>query len=754
MQVLLQGSVDRNVISLVNKSIGLSSCLLLQQHSRYHQNQTSLFCSIQLWSAYTVQLLPHIQTAAPRSHLNPSRQTTMADSDSPLIQALPPVSDYITYLTIVEYNLKQENLPLLHKILQDETLTINIGWDLVHLLVPYLPESEQCLQDIARLGNPREVILKVTEVLRLIEYQDEDEDDDPEEDNDDAQAGANVIPSQADASTYPLKTAPTTDGTSAAGKAQAVEVPPPLPLQVSQFVALLSMLEILHPRIKTKYPSRFLSTTLQAILASFSNSSSHREEMVQAIVQTVRAVSGVRRPALPSRKSSGMLSGISKMSEAPAADPEGTAGLEVSAEEKALERKLLQSFITHVLEEYMLNLSSHDDVPGMAWCSRIMEKVHPERNIPESKTFASRFAEEEGLHRRIDAIGQLVMLSQDLKVKDEDLLAAIMTEEKMPETAGDEDEPPGSPEDIPLSRLGSLLLYSARQVSAVLYNRPLSSKTPFELFPHHQELLKHGLSSPGMGTGQLGTEPEALIDSVLALGLVSLERNQIGEPKNDEQFNEYLQVIALLSSNCPNSNLRGHAHYLTSTVLRSQPDDNARLAFIRDTLEHCPFENLKVAAVGWIKGETIEANPMASMPGHSHETESGDSVFAKPLALDSLAPFLFPSLEADLITTPVQDAWMTFQTNVSFYLSSLNFLFLLLHAEHIRESLAIADLWKDADIAGSFLQPLRDAKKRYEEALRDGGELESERSESVVAELALLETTVGRVTAAVGNLNQ
>ncbi|CZT23679.1 uncharacterized protein RCC_09393 [Ramularia collo-cygni] len=674
----------------------------------------------------------------------------MADSESPLIQALPPVSDYITYLTIVEYNLKPENLPILHKILQDETLTINIGWDLVHLLVPYLPESEHCLQDIARLGNPREVILKVTEVLRLIEYQ-EDEADEQDAHDDDAQAGASVGRSQADTSTYPLKTATVTGSV---GTAQAVELPPPLPLEVSQFVALLSMLEILHPRIKTKYPSRFLSTSLQAILASFSNSQSHREEMVQAIVRAVRAVSGVQRPALPSRKSSAMLGSVPKTTDSPAADPEGTAGLEVSAEEKALEKKLLQAFIAHVLEEYMLNLSSHDEVPGMAWCSRIMEKVHPERNIPASKTFASRFAEEESLHRRIDAIGQLVMLSQDLKLADNDLLTASMVDENMPETAGYEDEPPASAEDIPLSRLGSLLLYSARQASTILYDRQSYAGAPFELFPHHQELLKHGLSSPGMGTGQLGTEPEALIDSVLALGLVSLERNQIGEPRSDEQFNEYLQVIALLSSNCPNSNLRGHAHYLTTTVLRSQPDDAARLSFIRDTLEHCPFENLKVAAVGWIKGETIEANPMVSMHSHSHETESSESVFAKPLALDSLAPFLFPSLQAELNVAPIQDAWMTFQTNISFYLSSLNFLFLLLHAEHIRESLAIADLWNDADIAASFLQPLRDARKRFGDALVEGGDLATEKTESIIAELALLEETVSRVTAAAAGMNK
>lgn len=656
------------------------------------------------------------------------------DNESPLIKALPPETDYISYLTIVEHYLTEENLPILHKVLQDETLTTNIGWDLVHLLVPLLPTSTPCLQDIARLGNPREVILKVTESLRLIDYEGLDE---PEEDEDEESTEAGASRHQ------PMKTAPTASGQGRPGSSQAVELPPPLPLPVNQFTALLSMLAVLQNRIKTKFPSRFLSTTLQAILASFSSAVSHREEMVEAIVKCVKAVKGISRPTLPSRKSSGMLQSFSpvELSKADASregkDPEAAAVQDNSPEETAIQNKLLQSFITHVMEEYLLNLSTSDDIPGLAWCTRLLEKVQPERIIPHTETLTSRFSNEQRLHRRIDAVGQLVLLAKDLQLSDSDLLAAAITVEAVPTNMGSEDDPPNSAADIPLSRIGSLLLYTARQAAGILYDSVQdASSPPFAIFPDHQELLKNCLSSPESGSGTLGTEPYALIDASLALGLISLEHDAIGQPQTDEDFNTYLQLISLLSSNCPSPNLRGHAHYLASTVLRSHPDESVRLAFIRDTLEHCPFENLKVSAVGWIKGETIEANPPTP---HPHT-----SIFAQPLALDSLSPYLFPSLS--LLTLDHQ----TFAANLSFYLASLNFLYLLLCAKHLHEALGIADLWKDNDVAGSFMQPLREASGRF----RKEGEVEDEGVAIDDAELNVLDEALERVTRAVGLLNQ
>jgi hypothetical protein len=675
------------------------------------------------------------------------------ETESPLITALPPQTDYISYLTIVEHYLNEDTLPILHKVLQDEKLATNIGWDLVHLLVPLLPQSTQCLQDIARLGNPREVILKVTESLRLIDYVALDE---SEEDDESAVSGA---------ASHPHKTAPTSDGKDKVGSSQAAELPPPLPLPVNQFTALLSMLATLHQRIKTKYPSRFLSTTLQAILASFSGAVSHREEMVLSIVQTIKSITGIKRPALPSRKSSGMLKSIGVTDDPrlvtppQGADPEGVVAQDTSPEETNMQNRLLQSFITHVFEEYLLSLPPADEVPGLAWSSRLLEKLNPERIIPNKASITERFATEQRLARRTDAVGQLVSLAEDLFIKDADLLAATLTVESVPSNLGSEDDPPASAADIPLSRIGSLLLHTARQSSVYLHgSRPKETPQPFAIFPDHHEILKHCLSSPASGTGTLGTEPYALIDGALALGLICLEQDSIGEPQSDEDFNTYLQLISLLSSNCPSPNLRGHAHYLTSTVLRSHPDENVRLSFVRDTLEHCPFENLKVSAVGWIKGETIEAHPPTPMPGHGaaeqEPSATPKSIFATPLALDSLAPFLFPALSSDILTPPIEEGYATFAANLSFYLSSLNLLYLLLCAKHLHNSLEIQDLWKDNDVAGSFLQPLRDASEKFRTAMEAGGELEEDKTESALAEMNVLDAVVERVTRSVVFLNE
>ena len=320
------------------------------------------------------------------------------EDENPLIAALPPATDYMTYLTVLEYQLNEERLPLLHELLQDRKLTENIGWDLVLLLLPLLPASEECLQDVARLGNPREVILKATEALTILSQAGDEEDMEQSETQKDEEVGRG-------------NTAGGEIGTGEASLQSQNEdsrpgAPEDLPKPVLKFKNLLSMLSVLHPRVKTQYPSRFLTTSLQAILPAYS--SIVTPETTAAIVDFVKSLSGRKRPTLPPRVSSSQL--LTKSSEPSAPDPEGN-GETPSATEKDLVNRLLQSFLTHVVEDYVGSLAYEDDAAGFEWSARLQEKILPEKNIPGRKRIGEQFAKDESLHSRDATIGQFAVCS-------------------------------------------------------------------------------------------------------------------------------------------------------------------------------------------------------------------------------------------------------------------------------------------------------------------------------------------------------
>jgi hypothetical protein len=645
-----------------------------------------------------------------------------ASEENPLLAARPPATDAITYLTIVEYNLSEENLPVLHEVLQDTELTSTIGWDLIHLLLPLLPASEECLQDIATKGNPRECVLKVTEALRLLEFEEpqdtEDEDDDE------------------DGSVQKSKAREIEVGQSSTSPGLPRTILPPLP--VLKFEILLDLLATLHRRVKTKYPSRFLSTSLQAALVAFNRATTNIDELTLAAIKFVKTLSGTKRPHLPSRRSSGQLLRTRTNQSEP--DPEAQSEAP-NADEATLVNRLLQSFITHILEDYVLSLTSDEDVPGLSWSSRLMEKYEPQRipNKPNYRKYADRFADDEDLTGRTAILGQVVALTQDLGLKTEDLVRTVLDAElEKRGLPGTEDDPPASAEDIPLSRAGALLLLTARSVKHELYASAKGDElASMAIFPEHATVLSNFVGALGPQT--VGLEPEALLDTILSLGLIALEHNDIGEPRDDEAFAQYLQTISLISANTPSPSLRGHAHYLTTTVLRSHPHDLVRLTFIRDTLEHCPYENLKASAVSWLKGETLEANS----PQSQAQDEDGETnIFATPVALSTVAPFLWPDLTNHYtsIDTDIAEAWIQFRQELGFYVAALNFYYLLLQAPQLHDTLGIKQLQ-----LGDYIEPLKKVAARFQEELSAGGEklnLEGEGLDQAKADVGLLEKVI------------
>jgi hypothetical protein len=279
------------------------------------------------------------------------------ESITAIKDSLPPATDYLTYLTILESHLSPEILPTLNEILQDAELTQNIGWDLIHLLLP-MPGADQCLSTIARLGNPREVVLKITEALQLLELEEEEEEE------------------------------------------FEVEVEKPSdaePTTVDRFCILISLLSTIHPRIKTKYPSRFLSTSLVSILSTFQPSN----KATRAVISFVHTVSGKKRPPLPGRKSSLKIPTTTTVTESDPSAPDPEAQ-EEDPHEAAIQAKLLQSFVTHVLEDYA---NAHP----LEWAARLQESFEPGKIVTGKKSVGETFREDPALQTRDTIGGQLVV---------------------------------------------------------------------------------------------------------------------------------------------------------------------------------------------------------------------------------------------------------------------------------------------------------------------------------------------------------
>jgi hypothetical protein len=316
----------------------------------------------------------------------------MADEEDPLVKALPPATDYLTYLTLLEYQLTPARLPTLHRLLQDEVLTTNIGWDLVQLLLPMLPQSQECLQDVARLGNPREVILRVSDALMKLE---------PEEDEEEVeQAGESGKHTQRqDAKESEEKLgdiAIASDDGSEDGKRT-------LPRHVMQFNCLVAMLSVLHARIKTQYPSRFIATSLQAALEAYTSMSTN--ETTTALLEFLHNLSPTSRPALPPRGTS--QSSVVRVPEASAPDPEAETHSASTSNDEGLVRKLVQFGLIELLKSYMLSLASPTD-SGVSWALRLQEKLGPAeaRMTSSSKT---EIHAAEHLRERDMIIGKIVV---------------------------------------------------------------------------------------------------------------------------------------------------------------------------------------------------------------------------------------------------------------------------------------------------------------------------------------------------------
>ncbi|CEJ58215.1 hypothetical protein PMG11_06881 [Penicillium brasilianum] len=584
------------------------------------------------------------------------------DGDDPLVQALPPATDYLTYLTLLEYQLTPERLPLLHRLLQDEKLTTNIGWDLVKLLLPMLPASTECLQDVARLGNPREVILRVCEALENLQPEDDGDEDD---------------------------------------EGEAEEASKALPKHILQFNCLLAMLSILHTRLQAKRPSRFIATSLKAALEAYETVTC--DETTLALLEFFRDLSPNKRPAPPPRAPSE--SSVLRVSEASAPDPEAEVQSPSLAKdnETQLVRKFVQFGLLEMLKLYLLNFSGPMD-PGMAWTIRMQEKLNPHLRLPaQSQTDAYGSIKE--LRERDMIMGKIVALSRDVGIDSNDLLSIISRSPEHQASQLDFDELPEIADQIPLERHGSLLLLAARAAGAVLFESSARSPPSVPVFPDLARIFPHFLGSSDNLEEVAFGQPHALLDSLLAL-TIHATQSPVAVPSDDAEFENFLFILTA----CTARQSHGIVRQIPAIILRSHPSPTARFKVIREILENKRLQSVRDTAISWLKDEIISTKP----------SESPEDVFHDPLWFSSIFSLLLRPVDADHCSKNLVESWsrLTQSEGPSLH-SALNLYFLALSSNDLRDHLELEKTVKY--FRTQVLVPLRQIFRAFESDLTAKG---------------------------------
>lgn len=510
--------------------------------------------------------------------------------ENPLISALPPATDYMTYLTLLEYQLTPQNIPTLSALLSsdDGKLAEEIGWDLLKLVLPMLheapAEANRCLEIVARRGNPREVVVRVAEELEKLGDQNEDLEDDHEQDD------LPTFPGEAPRvhlGEMALEGMP--DSNQSAENPAVHELP-----KGAQLQALLNMLGILHPRIKTQYPSRFLATSLPAALGAY-RSIPITTETTATFLNMLEKLADRKRPPLPPR---GSTQGAPQSSVDPApalptpatSRPDPEAGAEAEATgtsapsdgEKAIIFRLLDAVLLEVLDEYMSALATQE-YPSMSWTARLRESLEPKRVVPGRPTETDLWKRISDLQGRDTLLAQFYSICKEMQVDTSHEIRALIHEDgdgstEDPHHEKEPSEYPTSPSQIPFPRAGVIYLHAYRS-----YLDP-SDTTTLLTTTELTKLIAH--SFPLSATPAIPLP--ALQDSLLSLlyrQTLAVAAAPTSPQPSPAKFRLLLSTITQLFTITPYPSLRDSAYYLATKLLHGYPDPSVRMRVIMQTLQ-------------------------------------------------------------------------------------------------------------------------------------------------------------------------
>lgn len=728
----------------------------------------------------------------------------------PITAALPPSSDYITFLTILEYQLTPDRLPILtgHLVKDDGTLAREIGWDLVKLILPFLDaaphDAAKCLEIVARRGNPREVVIVVAEALESLGAEEHDIesglDHGSEPDGLPTFKGEahpihlgevelhTMLPSSTESQPSAVTPGPEQQQQQE-GKEEGGLAVSDLPQL--QFSTLLSMLGLLHTRIKSQFPSRFLANSLPAALGAYRRIpiTSHT---TTAFLALLWKMSGKQRPTLPPRSSTASATHLQSAKMlgtevyAPLPDPEGRSEENAKAPsdlESSIVLRLLQAVTLEVLEEYLLA-----DPASMEWSTRVLEKLDPNKAIPDRRSRSKAWQDDEDLRSRDGMMNKFLCLAKDLRLDPEavfrstnmPLIRAAGAEDAFTDTGGEKDEDeepsdyPTSPSQIPYPHLGALFLFLASRVPALVYSEPRTPLLDLSVLDLLHFANQFVVPTPAPTAGQFipsvaHNQPSA-IDALLSFLLItppSTPGSGVKPCKRpaDADHKSLIMILAFLSAEHSDPSFRNSAHHLATSLLHNHPSSDFRLATIKSIMTGCaPFDNLKETAIGWLKEEILSTVPKSGSSAstiRSTDDDADKNIFASPTLFSDdkdLGSLIFPVPQTpDPAAASSEELFSQPTPTISISrtaIPSLNLLFLLLSNPTLksRYSLAsrIASLRSSAAIATSGVSTTCEARAlqfwtSMQSYVDENAGLASKEEEG---RLGLLGLAVGRVTGA------
>ncbi|KAI0147222.1 DUF1760-domain-containing protein [Xylariaceae sp. FL1272] len=540
--------------------------------------------------------------------------------------------DKFTYLTLLDQylttplghgpdgKLDSRALPVLNAtLLQDVERTQDIGWDLVQPLIS-LDGAEECLETIARVGNPREVIIKVMEALDVLARQWEE-----------------------------------TEGVEAEGDTNLESI------ISNKFITLVGMISILQGRIKTKRPSSFLGPSLSKVFKAYHPT----PEMTTAIINLVRSLSGRKRPPLPQRVSSINVADPDKDGDASKNAPDPEAEQQHPQQdplEGRMREKMLQCFTTCVLQRYV---NDND----MQWSARLLETYYPKRIVPGRPTMTQAFKEDENLQKKDAIVGQLAALLRDLGIQDisNETINNLLKHQFNTNAIGVLEDC-DFPDEISLSEGGVLSLLTYWFFSTDIFGAHYSEPS-MHLIPDHCNLIARFLGpDPEEAQARIIRNP-GLTDAILAIGLALNHRGLIAsEQYTGTALLAYHHHLGVVSLTHQDIQVRNAATAFAGTVLHSEPNDSYRFDILEDLFESCQFASFKACGVQWLKEEIMAA-----------KDSSSGNLFQNSDVIERFQYTVFPDMlsVSEMNDSSFVDFWAE---NSAFILQAANFAYYIFNA--------------------------------------------------------------------------